>query len=240
MSFLVDIVLIGILLLVVVAYARKSIFSAGLGTAATAVAVVASLLLTPLLSPWVAEYAFTPLTEQVVANELADMHSAPHLATAEETVAALPLDAMLTERSEGYLQLLEKYGVTAETVEAAYRDLPQGIAVVRSIAAPLATALSETAVFLLLSLLLTVILTLIVRRVEQNLPPQRRYHGIKQAVPALFGALSGLVWSWVATLVLSWVVPVASGYLVFLTPSVLENTDWYTWIQLINPLVWLT
>jgi len=94
-------------------------------------------------------------------------------------------------------------------------------------------------VFFLLCLVLNLILQLVVRRVEQNLPPQRRYRGIKRAVPPLFGVLCGLVWSWVAVTVISWVVPQTAEQLVFLTPAVLERTDWYRWLQSINPLAWL-
>ena len=114
-----------------------------------------------------------------------------------------------------------------------------GIAVVRCIAAPLAALLTETGVFLLLCLVLTVILQLIVRRIEQNLPPQRRYRGIKRVVPLLFGVLCGFLWSWVAADVLARVVPQTAEQLVFLTPAVLENTEWYRWLQYINPLTFI-
>lgn len=237
MSFLVDIVLIGILLAVVTVYARKSIFAAGLGTLVTAIAIVAALFLAPLAAPPVAEYTLTPLIERTVAGELADMHSAPHYGTAEETVAALPLHDMIAAPSDAYLHLLAKYHVTPETVDAAWRAEPSGIAVVRCIAAPLAAVLSEAAVFLLLCVVLTLILQLIVRRVEQNLPPLRRYHGIKRVVPPLFGVVCGFLWSWVAVTVLAGVVPQTAEQLVFLTPDVLERTDWYRWLHSINPLM---
>ncbi|MBE6757059.1 MAG: hypothetical protein E7552_00720 [Ruminococcaceae bacterium] len=239
MSFLVDIVLIGILLAVVSVYARRSVFSAGIGTLATAVAVVAAVFLTPLAAPFVAEYAAAPLTERAVAEELADMYSAPHLETAEETVAALPIADMLAARPDTYLRLLSKYHVEHAAVQAAFRADFEGISVVRTIAAPLAEVLAKTTVFFLLCLVLNLILQLVVRRVEQNLPPQRRYRGIKRAVPPLFGVLCGLVWSWVAVTVISWVVPQTAEQLVFLTPAVLERTDWYRWLQSINPLAWL-
>lgn len=236
MSFLVDIVLIGILAAVVTVYARKSIFSAGMGTLATAVAIVAATVLAPLAAPPVAAYTVTPFVEKTVAGEIADMHSAPHLSTAGETVAALPLGDMITERSDGYLHLLSKYHVTPEAVETVWRTEGSGVAVVRCIAAPLAAVLAETAVFLLLCLVLMLVLQLIVRRVEQNLPPLRRYRGIKRAVPLLFGVLCGLLWSWVAAAVLARVVPQTAEQLVFLTPEVLEKTDWYRWLQSVNPL----
>lgn len=236
MSFLVDIVLIGILLAVVTVYARKSIFAAGVGTLAAAVAIVAATFLTPLVAPTVAAYTVTPLVERTVAGELADMHSAPHRSTVEETVAALPLDEMIAEHSERYVHLLEKYHVSSEAVKDVWHTEKTGVAMVRCLAAPLATVLSETGVFLLLCLVLNVILQLIVRRVEQNLPPLRRYRGIKRAVPPLFGVLCGLLWSWVAAAVLAQVVPQMAQQLVFLTPEVLEKTDWYRWLQSINPL----
>ncbi len=239
MSFLVDIVLIGILLAVVTTYARKSIFSAGMGTLATAMAVTAALFLAPLAATPAAEITLTPLTERAVAEEFADMYSAPHLATPEKTVAALPFAQMIDEQTESYRRLLEKYHADAATVEAAYRAHPEGITVVHSIAAPFATTLTKAGVFLLISLLLTVVLQLIMRRIEQNLPPQRRYRGFKRVIPPLFGVLSGLLWSWVAIIVLSWVVPVAAEQLVFLTPAVLQQADWYRWLHSISPLALL-
>ncbi len=239
MSFLVDIVLIGILVAVATAFARKSVFSAGFGTLVTVVGIVAAVFLTPIAAPLAAEYTLAPLTERAVAEELADMYSAPHLATPDETVASLPLETMIAEQSEPYLQLLQKYYVEPSTVQAAWQAQPDGGALVRCIAAPICSAVSEGAVFLLLAVVLTVVLQLVVRRVEQNLPPQRRYRGIKRVLPLLFGVLCGLLWSWAATLVLSRVVPPAAEQLVFLTPAVLEATDWYRWLHSINPLTWL-
>lgn len=236
MSFLVDIVLIGILLAVATAYARKSIFAAGMGTLATAVAIVAALFLTPFAAKPVAEYALTPLVERTVAEELADMHSAPHLSSVEATVAPLPLGDMIAEQSEGYVHLLEKYHVSSEAVKDVWYTEKTGAAVVRCIAAPLTAVLSETGVFLLMCLVLTLILQLIVRRVEQNLPPLRRYRGIKRAIPCVFGVLCGLLWSWAVITVLARVVPQTAQQLVFLTPEVLEQTDWYRWLHSINPL----
>lgn len=236
MSFLIDIALIGILAVVVAVYARRSIFSAGFGVLVTAVAVVAALLITPFLSPTVADTFIQPLTEKPIATALADMHSAPYASTVEQTVAYLPLGEMIVEQPEGYVQLLEEYRVTPETVLEAYYALPLPMTVVHTIAKGYAAALAQAVVFLLLAVLLAVLLQFIVRRIEQNLPPQRRYRGFKRVCPPLFGVMSGLIWSFAVVTALSWAVPAMAGKLLFLTPDVLEKTDWYALLHRLNPL----
>lgn len=239
MGFLIDIVLLGLLAGIVVISARRSVFSAGLGVVVTAVAVITALFVTPLLSPTVSDALVRPVVEKSVAVSLADMHSAPHGETVEQTVATLPLGELIETQPEGYLQLLQEYSVSPETVRNAYRLSPQPMTVVHTVAKDFAAAIARTTVFLLLSVAAAVLLQCIVRRIEQNLPPLRRYHGFKRALPALFGVVSGLIWSFAAVTALSWLVSAVGGKSVLFTPATLEKTDWYSLLERINPLPFL-
>lgn len=235
MGFLIDILLLGLLAAVVAIYARRSVFAAGFGALVAAISVVTALFVTPLLAP-MAQTLVRPSVEKSVAASLADMHSAPHAATPEQTVASLPLGDLIAEKPEGYLHLLEEYGVAAETVEAAFLASPQPMTVVHTVAEGVAAAITETLVFLVLAVAVAVLLRFIVRRIEQNLPPLRRYRGFKLVLPALFGVLAGLIWSFAVVLLLSRLVPAVAGKAVMFTPTTLKNADWYSLLERINPL----
>lgn len=235
MGFLIDILLLGLLAGVVAIYARRSVFSAGFGALVVAISVVTAMFVTPLLAP-MAETLVRPSVEKSVAAALADMHSAPHAATPEQTVASLPLGDLIATRPEGYLHLLQEYGVAPETVEAAFLTAPQPMTVVHTVAEGVAAAITETLVYLLLAVAVAVLLHFVVRRIEQNLPPLRRYHGFKRVLPALFGVLAGLIWSFAAVLLLSRLVPAVAGKSVMFTPGTLKNADWYSLLERINPL----
>lgn len=236
MSFVVDIVLIALMVLVVAVYAKRSIFSALSGMVAVALAAVGAMLLSAPLATPLADVTVRPLVEQAAAGELADMFSAPHLASGRETVATLPLGDLVREEPEAYKQLLTYYSVSPDTVAAAYAAEATPTAVLVALTGGYVEAISRAAVFLCLVAVFYVLLRLIARRIEQNFPPLRRYRGMKRWIPGLIGVPGGLVWSWVAVTIMHWVVPVTAGQLIFLTPKVLEMTDWYAFLQAINPL----
>ena len=236
MGFLMDILLLGLLAGVVAMYARRSIFSAGFGVLVAVIASVAALFTAPFVAPTVSDALVRPSVEKSVAVALADMHSASHAATPEETVASLPLGELVTAQPDGYVQLLKEYSVSPDTVEAAYAAAPQPMTVVHTVAEDFANTIAETLVFLLVMMVAAVLLYLIVRRIEQNLPPLRRYHGFKRALPALFGVLGGLVWSFAVVTAVSRIVPVMAGKSVLFTPDALKNADWYSLLERINPL----
>ncbi len=236
MGFLIDIVLLVILAGIVAISARRSVFSSGFGVVVSAAAVVTALFVTPFCAPTVSDILVQPTVEKSVAVALADMHSAPHATTAAQTVATLPLRELIEEQPDGYLQLLQEYSVSPETVRDAYLAAPQPMTVVHTVAHDFAAAIAETMVFLLISVVAAVLLQFVVRRIEQNLPPLRRYHGFKRVLPALFGVASGLVWSFAVITVLSRLVPAVAGKSVLFTPATLQNADWYSLLERINPL----
>ncbi len=239
MSFLLDVVLIVLLLVVAWIYANRSIFAAAASVIAALIAIVAAVLLTGVLSAPLCTHVVAPLTEQVAANEFADMYSAPHLSGGRETVAALPLGELVAEEPEAYRQLLDRYAVSAEEVAAAYEASPLPETVLVTVTAPFADALSRAAVFVLLSVTFTLVLQIVWRQIEQNFPPRRRYRGFKRLVPWLIGLAGGLLWCWVAAAVISWLVPTLAGRSLWLTPEVLAATDWYSLLKWTDPFLLL-
>lgn len=237
MSFLLDVALIGLLVLIVVIYAKRSIFAAFSGLLSVAVAAVGAVLLTGTVAAPLADYVVAPLVEQSAANELADMFSAPHLSGGQETVAALPLGELVAEQPEAYKQLLAYYSVEPETMTAAWAANPIPETVLVTLTADYAAAISRAGVLVILTVAFSLLLRFIARLVEQNFPPARRYRKFKKALPALLGVGAGLVWSWVAATVIHWVVPVIAGQVLFLNPEVLYATDWYRLLWWSNPLL---
>lgn len=239
MSFLLDIVLIGILLATVAVYCRRSIFAAATGAAALAAAAVGAVLLVGVTAPPVAETVIEPLVERTVANELADMFSAPHYAVGQDTVAALPLGDLVEEEPEAYLRLLEEYSVSPDTVKAAYLADAYPRTVLIAITRDYAAAFAKSLVLLVLTAVFTLILRLIAHRVEQNLPPQRVYRGFKRLLPGLIGMVGGVILLWVLVPVIGWLVPVTAGQTLMFTPAILEQAEWYSLLRLTDPLLLL-
>lgn len=239
MNFLLDVILIGILLAVVAVYCRRSIFSAATGAAALALAGVGAALLLGVTAPLAAENITGPLVERRVANELADMFSAPHYSTGQDTVASLPLGDLVEQQPEAYLHLLEEYSVSPEAVQAAYMEDPHPAAVLAAITRDYAVAFARSLVLLVLTVIFAVILRLIAHQVEENLPPQRAYRGFKRLLPGLIGVLAGVILLWVLVPMIGWLVPATAGQTLMLTPAVLEQAEWYSLLRLTDPLLLL-
>lgn len=237
MSFLLDVLLLGIVLVEVVWYAKRTIFGALSGCVALALAAFAAFFLIGTVAPRLSDYVVTPLVEQAAANELADMYSAAHLSSGRETVAALPLGELVEQQPEAYAQLLNRYSVEPAAVRAAYEADPSPVTVLTALTQARATAISRAVVFVLLTALLRVLLGLIAGRVEQNFPPTPRYHGVKRLVPGLLGIVAGLIVLWVLVAVLSWIVPVLQGQILFLSEETLQTADGFSVLRRSDPFL---
>lgn len=239
MSFLLDAILIGILLGTVAVYCRRSLFSALTGAAALAVAAVGAVLLAEAAAAPVAANLTAPLAERAVANELADMFSAPHYSNGRDTVASLPLGDLVEQEPEAYLRLLEEYNVSPEAVRAAYLDDSYPVTVLTAVTRGFSDALAKSVVLPVLTALFALILRLIAHRVEENLPPRRAYRGIKRLLPGAVGILAGVILLWVLVPVIGWLAPALAGKSLMFKPQVLEQAEWYSLLKLTDPLLLL-
>ena len=239
MSFFLDVILILILAGVAAIYFRRSIFAAATGAAALALAAVGASLLVGVLAPPVAENLIAPPAERSVANELADMFSAPHLDNGRDTVADLPLGHLVGERPEAYLHLLEEYSVSPEAVEAAWRSDPRPVTLLTAVTREYAAAFARSLVLLILTAVFTLILRLIAHRLEENLPPQRAYKGFKRVLPGLIGLVAGVFLLWTLVPVIGWLTSAAGGKTLILSPSMTRGAEWYSLLRMTDPLLLL-
>ena len=237
MSFILDVSLILVLLIVVWISAKRSIFSSLSGAVAAIVAVTASLFVAVAFAPTVSQHVVTPIVERHAANELADMFSAPHLSNGRDTVRQFLVHDLVYEEPEAYVQLLKFYNVSAEEVREAYRTDPGPDAVLTALTADCINRFSLAIAFAVSAAAIYIVLCLIARRIEENFPPQRRYRGLRKTVPALVGIVSGFVWCWAAAQVLGLVLPAISGMQMFFTPEVLSRTDIYAALTAWDPFV---
>lgn len=237
MSFLLDLCLLLILVGVVALYARRSIFAALTGLAATAIGLTAAVLLTGTVSPALSQAAVRPLVERAAANELADMYSAPHMSSGRRTVESLPLYELIEEEPEAYSRLLAEYNVDPADVRAAYAQNATSEAILVALTQARAAAFSDVLAFVLLSGLLALILRLIAHRIEQNFPPVGRYHGMRRFVPGLIGLPAGLIVLWGVVWVLCRLAPAVQGQTVFLSDTLLETADWFSLLRWSDPFL---
>jgi uncharacterized membrane protein required for colicin V production len=236
MGFLIDGVLILVLVLVVVWSARQTISSALFSLLAGIAAVAVAFFASAPLSVFPAEQWIAPAVERRVANDLADMVSAPHLDTGRQTVASLPLDEMLREQPAPYLELLERWGAQPDAVRRAYQQQHSPVAALTAVTDGFCRATARAGTFFALALVLFVLLRLLLRRVEMNLPPPARYAPIQRAIPALIGVARGLLVLFALVTVLEWVLPYCGDRLPALDSSSLSTADVYNLLRRFNPL----
>ena len=94
MGILLDILCIGLLAASAVVFAQKSVSSSLLSLGALLLALTAAFLLSLPLGA-AGRPLIAPTVEKNAAYRLADLFSAPHLATGRETVEALDFDELI-------------------------------------------------------------------------------------------------------------------------------------------------
>lgn len=238
MSFLLDFCLLILGLGVVAWYAKRSIFAAWTGLVSVAVGMAAAMFLTGFAVPFVSQSLVAPLVERTVANELADMYSAPHESGGRDTVKDLPLHELIEQEPEAYTRLLAEYSVSPATVRAAYEKEPTSAAILQALTAAHVEAFSWGLTFVVLSVVLVLLLRLLFHRVEQNFPPTGRYHGLRRVVPALFGIPTALVVLWGVVVVLCWLAPVLGGQTVWISEEILDAAGGFSLLRRCDPF-WL-
>ena len=228
MSVLLDLLGTALLLIFILIFWKRPLSDALLSLAAFLLALtVAALACKPLAEqvgkPWLA-----PVIEQNVAGELADLFSAPHLETGEQTVAPLHFDQMVQEQPPAYLTILERYVADPDAVRAAYQTVPQPTTLLYAISNPMVTLLTRSASFVVLWIVSALLFWLISRRIAHNLPPPSPVRGWLHIPSAAVGLLAGLLVVFGVQVLLCWLMPVCSGRFLFLQDntaarSVLHN-----------------
>lgn len=169
------------------------------------------------------------------ANELADLFSAPHLSSGEETVAQLSFEDMLREAPVPFVEVLESYGADLEQVRAAYAASPRPETVLEEITGRFSRELSRTLCFLILWVLLGIVMKLITRHIEGNMRPPARLKGAKRLLPSLIGLVAAVVILWGVSLALQWLLPYLTARKMFFDKTTLDSSFFYHFLNLLNP-----
>lgn len=233
MGFVVD----GLLLLLIAGTAvfsrRQSVSTALLTLLAAVCAVTGAYFLSPLAAQPLSDYVMAPAMEKTAANELADMVSVSHGENGRETVGRLPFDRLMRDMKEPLSSMAGRYGASLSKLEAAYTQ-GGGLSVLLALTADYSLTASRSVSFLVLCLLLFVLLRLLFRRIEMNLPPPRKVHGFRRALPILAGAVSGALAAMALGMSFEWMAPYA-GQMPVLSRATLDGTDLHRLLQRLNP-----
>ena len=235
MGFLLDLLCVGILAAALLSFIRKPLFSAGVSCAVLALTLVLAFFISAPLSAFVRPL-LAPGVERTAANRLADLYSAVHLDSGEETVAQLDFTDMIRENPPAFSEVLDYFGSDIGEVRA----LPQPAdsvqvlhAVTDGYVQALACALSYTGLFLLLF----IAGMLVQRRLELNRPPQPSPRGGKLALSAGLGLIAGLLWIFALGTVLCWLASSVGAHAVLVSEQALESASFYQILNRINPFI---
>ena len=240
MSFLLDLLCAGLLLVVFFVFFRRSASGSLLTLGAVALALTAAFFLSGVLQDTVSSRLLSPMVEQWAGNDLADLFSAPHADSGMETVRELDLERMMQERPEPFVELVEQFGADMEAVAAVYEQEKTPEAVLAAITEGYSRALSKGLTFLLLFIVAAVLFHLIARAVENNLPPPPRRPGLaRRLVSALCGLAAGVVVIFALGVLLETVVPYLEQGSVMLSTQMLRESYIYEYLNRMNPFVLL-
>lgn len=239
MGFLLDGAVVLLLILLAVLWRNRAVSSALFSFMSIALALSAAAVFASLLSVPIAAHVFRPSVSRAAAYDLADLFSAPHLETGEETVQALSFDWMLEEGPAPFTEILQKYGTTLEEVRDAYSLSPEPATVLRTVSRGMADMLGWVTLFGVLWVLFAVLMRWGAHRIEANLRPPKRLKGLRRLWPLLAALLSGVVIVWGVSLILERAVPYLEPRTLLLSRNMLDSAQIYTILNRINPFAWL-
>lgn len=239
MSFLLDLLCAGIVILFLVVFIKRPLSSSAASCICLAAALCAAFFAAIPLSGLAADRLMAPLVEKQAGNRLADLFSAPHLDSGSETVAGLDFTWMLSERPKPFTDLVASYGADVEEVAAAYTGEEPAVSLLKTITGGYCRALSRAAVFLLLFLLLFFLFRFIARRVENNLPPSPRATMGRRAANVALALVSSVLVIFTLGVVLEIAVPYLEHGSVVFSVSALRGSFVYEYLNRINPFLLL-
>ncbi len=239
MGVLLDGVIVLLVIVCLVVWWDRAVSSALFSLLSIAAALSASVLFTFLLSSPVADHVFRPSVSRAAAYELADLVSAPHLDTGEETVKAISFEWMIEEGPAPFVEVLHKYGSTLDEVREAYTLSPESETVLKVVSRGMADMLAKVSLLAVFWVGLGVLFRWATRRIENNLRPAKRLKGIRRLWPLLAALAVAVVIVWGGSLMLAWAVPYLETHTLLLTQDMLDSAQIYTILNWINPFAWL-
>ena len=221
MGILLDILCIGLLAASAVVFAQKSVSSSLLSLGALLLALTAAFLLSLPLGA-AGRPLIAPTVEKNAAYRLADLFSAPHLATGRETVEALDFDELIQTNPPAFQKILDRYGADIGTL----RSLPEthdSAAVLDAVTGRYSRTLSRAVSYAVLFWLVFLVGKLVQKRVEGGL-----------VSPPPLGLLAGLLWIFSLAVLLEWLVPVMGRDSVVFSEDMLKSASFYQILNQIN------
>lgn len=235
MGFLWDLLCVGILVAALLTFIRRPLFSAGVSCAVLALTLVLAFFISTPLSAAV-QSLLAPGVERTAANRLADLYSAVHLDSGEETVAQLDFTDMIRENPPAFSEVLDYFGADIEDVRA----LPQptdSVQVLHAVTNGYVQALARVLSYAGLFLLFFIAGMLVQRRLELNRPPQPSPKGGKLALSAGLGLVDGIFWVFALGTVLHWLASSVGAHAVLVSDQTLQSASFYQILNRINPFI---
>lgn len=239
MGILLDGVIVLLIVVCLMAWRDRAVSSALFSLASIAAALSAAVLFTFLLSSPVADHVFRPSVSRAAAYDLADLVSAPHLDTGEETVEAFSFEPLLEEGAASFAEILHQYGTSLDEVRNAYALSPSSGTVLKIVSRGMADMLAKVSLLAVFWVGLALLLRWGTRRIEDNLRPPKRLKGIRRLWPLLAALAAAVVIVWGGSLMLAWAVPYLEPRTLVLSRDMLDSAQIYTILNRINPFAWL-
>lgn len=239
MSFLLDLIFAAVIIGMVLAWWNHAVSTSLFSLLSLFLSLTLAFFLSAPASIPVADVVLGPGIRTAAANDLADLFSAPHLSSGEETVAGLSFDQMLREAPSPFVEVVESYGADLEQVREAYAASPEPETLLEAVTGTFIRDLSRALCFAVLWVLLGILIKLITRRIESNMRPPARLKGVKRAVPPLVALAASIVVIWGMSLPLRWMLPYLAAREIFFSPNTLDSSFFYHFLNVFNPFAWL-
>ena len=235
MSFLLDLIFAAVIIGMVLVWWNHAVSTSLFSLLSLFLSLTLAFFLSIPLSAPVVDGVLGPGIRASAANDLADLFSAPHLSSGEETVAQLSFDQMLREAPAPFVEVLESYGADLEQVRESYAASPEPETVLREVTDGFAAALSRSLCFAVLWVALGILIKLITRRIEGNMRPPARLRGLKRAIPPLVALAAAVVVIWGMSLPLRWMLPYLVAQDILFSETTLDSSFFYHFLNFLNP-----
>lgn len=235
MSFLLDLIFAAVIIGMVLVWWNHAVSTSLFSLLSLFLSLTLAFFLSVPISIPVADAVLGPGIRASAANDLADLFSAPHLSSGEETVAQLSFDQMLWEAPAPFVKVLDAYGADLERVREAYDASPEPESLLKAVTDTFIRDLSRSLCFAVLWVALGILIKLITRRIEDNMRPPARLKGVARVLPSLIALASSVAVIWGISLILQWMLPYLAARDILFNETTLDSSFFYHFLNFLNP-----
>ena len=215
MSYVIDLVLVAMLILIAVFASKRGFFATLFDLAGYVISLVAAKIISSSAAPGVfSGYLEAPVRERLTAS-LGDVAKADYASQIESAVSSIP------ESLAGVMQLIgiDREDLIEKVSSADFKgsDIVDGV--METIATPVGTAIVRTILFVVLSVVLSFVLKIVVRLLDKVIKKLPAIRQVNSGLGFVLGVLKGII----VVVIVSLILGVVSGLIGY--EPLIKGTD---------------